>query len=442
MSTSHKTLKNFYHVLGNTLIANVTTSFLWFALTFWAYLETQSVLATGIIGGSYMLFIAFMAIAFGTIVDRNKKKRVMVLATVFTLIAFGVAGIVFLLTPESQLANLGLPYFWVFSTIILAGAVVENMRNIALSTTVTLLVPEKQRANANGLVGAVQGISFIITSVFSGLAIGLLGMGPTLLIAIVLTALSLGHLLVIAIPEKGIAHDPELTNKRIDIKGSIAAIRAVPGLFGLIIFSMLNNFIGGVYMALMDPYGLTLFSVEMWGVVFGVAGTGFIVGGLLVAKFGLGKNPIRTLLNMGIIMGILGAFFTIREWWLLYAIGIWLYMVLIPVIEAAEQTIIQKVVPYKRQGRVFGFAQAAESAAAPLTAFAIAPIAQFWIIPAFASTETQTNWAWLLGTGDTRGIALIFLVAGLATVALALWAFTTRSYRLLSSSYQDSPSQK
>ena len=42
----------FANVLVNTLIANVTTSFLWFTLTFWVYIETQSVLATGVIGGA------------------------------------------------------------------------------------------------------------------------------------------------------------------------------------------------------------------------------------------------------------------------------------------------------------------------------------------------------------------------------------------------------
>ncbi|MBN9180700.1 MAG: MFS transporter, partial [Microbacterium sp.] len=260
--------------------------------------------------------------------------------------------------------------------------------------------------------------------------------GPTLIIASTLTALSFVHILFVRIPEETIAHDPELQNKKVDIKGSIAAIRAIPGLFGLIIFSMLNNFIGGVYMALMDPYGLTLFSVEMWGIVFGVAGTGFIAGGILVAKFGLGKNPVRTLLRMAIVMGLLGAFFTIREWWLLYAVGIWLYMVLIPVMEAAEQTIIQKVVPYKRQGRVFGLAQAAEAAAAPLTAFAIAPLAQFWVLPAFENPATRESYSWLLGTGEVRGIALIFLVSGLIMVALALWAFGTKTYKRLSKSYQ------
>lgn len=431
-------MKPFYQILVNTLIANVTTSFLWFALIFWIYLETRSVLATGIIGGMYMLLVAIFSIVFGTIVDHHKKKSVFIFSSTFTLVAFAVAGIMYMTLPTASLLNVTNPLFWLFIGVILIGAVVENMRNIALSTTVTLLVDKDKRANANGLVGTVSGIGFIVTSVFSGLAIGLLGMGWTLAIAIMLTALALVHIYFVQIPEKGIAHDPELANKKVDIKGSIAAIKAVPGLFALLIFSTFNNFIGGVYMALMDPYGLTLFSVEMWGILFGVAGTGFVVGGILIAKFGLGKNPLKTLLRLAIVMGLLGALFTIREWWWLYAIGIWLYMVMIPAMEAAEQTVIQRVVPYKRQGRVFGFAQAFESAAAPVTAFLIAPIAEFIIIPYARSTEGAAALAPLLGTGEARGIALVFLASGSIMAIAAALAFLTKSYRKLSVFYAES----
>ncbi len=438
MTSNQKNMNSFYQILVNTFVANITTSFLWFALTFWVYLETKSVLATGIIGGSYMLLVAFCSIWFGTLVDHHKKRTIMLFAAASTLVAFLLAGIFFMLVSKDTLLDISQPYFWVFTLIILAGAVVENMRNIALSTTVTLLVPKDKRANANGLVGSVQGIGFIITSVFSGLAVGFLGMKGVLIIACALTALAFVHILFVQIPEKGIAHDPELKKKQVDIKGSIAAIKASPGLFGLLFFSMLNNFIGGVYMALMDPYGLTMFSVQMWGIVFGVAGTGFVIGGLLVAKFGLGKNPVRTLLRVAVIMGILGAVFTLREWWWLYAAGIWVYMVLIPIIESAEQTVIQRIVPYKQQGRVFGFAQALESSAAPITAFAIAPIAQFWIIPMMAKPENQEKTSWLLGTGEARGIALIFLIAGILMVAVSLLAFASKTYRRLSETYKNS----
>ncbi|WP_346986736.1 MFS transporter [Agrococcus sp. ARC_14] len=428
----------FLHVLANTALANITTAFVWFALTFWVYIETESVLATGMIGGAYMLFIAFGSILFGSIVDHHRKLRVMLLSGTITLIAFAIAGVMYLLLPEPVLLELTSPWLWLFMAIILAGSVVEHMRNIALSTTVTILVPDERHANANGLVGTVQGLAMIVTSVFSGLAIGFLGMGWTIAIGIGLLAISLAHLMTLRIPEDVVAVDPDDTATGIDLRGSIRAVLAISGLFALIIFSTFNNFIGGVYMALMDPYGLELFNVQTWGIIFGVASTGFIVGGLVIAKFGLGKRPIRTLLIVVAIMGVLGAIFTIREWWWLYAIGTWAYMALIPAAEAAEQTIIQRVVPLARQGRVFGFAMAFESAAAPITAFLIAPLAEFFILPWARSSEGAATLEPLLGTGEARGIALVFLGAGIVMVIAAGLAFLTRSYRLISRSYEAS----
>lgn len=431
-------MKNFYQVLVNTLIANVTTSYLWFALTFWVYLETKSVLATGIIGGAYMLAVAMFSLVFGVIVDHNKKKRVMVISSIVTFVAYMLAGIGYVVQSHDNLITVTNWPFWLFGGFILIGGVVENMRNIALSTTVTLLVPKNDRDKANGMVGTVQGVAFMVTSVFSGLSIGFLGMGWTLVIAIVLTGIALLHLLMVTIPEKDIYHDPELGNKKIDIKGSMAAIRAVPGLAWLIIFTTFNNLIGGVFMALMDPYGLTLFSVEWWGIVLGVTSTGFIIGGAIVAKKGLGKNPLKTMLLINVGVAVLGGMFTIREWWWLYALGIWVFMCLMPAAEAAEQTIIQRVVPMNRQGRVFGLAQAIESASSPISAFIIAPIAQFGLIPYMKSREGQQAFGWLLGSGQARGIALVFLIASVIMLGVVLYAFTTRSYRDLSSVYKTS----
>ena len=64
----------------------------------------------------------------------------------------------------------------------------------------------------------------------------------------------------------------------------------MPGLFALLLFSTFNNFLGGVFMSLMDPYGLTLMSVEAWGILIAFTSLGFIVGGILVARRGLGAT--------------------------------------------------------------------------------------------------------------------------------------------------------
>jgi DHA3 family multidrug efflux protein-like MFS transporter len=109
------------------------------------------------------------------------------------------------------------------------------------------------------------------------------------------------------------------------------------------------------------------------------------------------------------------------------------------VVEAAEQTVIQRVVPLERQGRVFGFAMAVEVAAAPLTAFLIAPVADRWIIPYAGTPEGQQALEPWVGAGTpvSRGIALVFLVAGLVMVLAALAALASPAFRTLTRTYAE-----
>ncbi|HEY1155587.1 MAG TPA: MFS transporter, partial [Arthrobacter sp.] len=245
LRTLRERSRTFAGILVNTALANITTSYLWFALTFWLYLETRNVIATGVVGGAYMLLIALSSISFGTFVDRYRKLAVMRFAAGFTLVMFVLSGVMFLLTPAASLLDLGQPWFWVFTLIILIGAVVENLRNIALSTTVTILIEPERRANANGLVGMVQGLMFIVTSLLSGLSVGLLGMGWTIAVALVLTALAAAHLLTLRMPEELHVAASD-AHGGFDLRGSLAAVLAISGLFALIVFSTFNNFIGGV----------------------------------------------------------------------------------------------------------------------------------------------------------------------------------------------------
>lgn len=440
-------MSNFHHVLVNTLIANVTTSYLWFALTFWVYLETRDVALYGILNSAYILLIAVGSIFFGSFVDHHRKKNVMMFAAVVTLVAFAASAGVW----AGALAGTGIsgtdPALWVFAGLILLGAVVEHMRNIALSTTVTLMVPEKERDRANGLVGAVQGAAFFVTSILSGVSIGFLGMGPTMWIALALTVVALVHLVPVRIPEQRIRRDatqqvdapatPEtaVVSAGLDLKGSMRVIMSVPGLLALVLFTSFNNLIGGVYGALLDPYGLELFSPQIWGVVLGLTSLGFIAGGSLVARTGLGRNPVRTLLLVNVGVALIGMLFTLREWSWLFAGGIFVFMLTIPAAEAAEQTILQRVVPFRQQGRVFGLAMAVEMAANPLATLVVAVVAQTYVIPWMNSEAGRAAFGRLLGGGETRGMALMFLIAGTVMLAVVLLAFLSRPYRRLSAHY-------
>ncbi|SDT36705.1 MFS transporter, DHA3 family, multidrug efflux protein [Friedmanniella luteola] len=456
--------RTFLHVLLNTLVVSVTNFTLWFAVTFWAFLETRSVFVTGMIAGIFLVFTTLTGIWLGSLVDHHPKKTVMQTSAALSLGLYAVSLAVYLLSAPEDFTRVDSLRLWVFVGLLMLGVIAGNVRTIALSTLVTLLIPAEVRDRANGLVGTTTGVSFLVTSVISGLLVAAGGMLYALLLALVVLAASLVHLARVRIPgnrpgalepsppgatgtggaldppgdlDPAAAPDPAVgpaaaADRRIDLRGTLRLVRGVPGLLALIGFSCFNNFLGGVFMALLDPYGLSLVSVQLWGLLWGALSTGIIVGGLLVAKVGLGPNPVRTLLMVNLVLWAVTCLFPLRSSMVVLAVGMYAYMLIVPFAEAAEQTVLQRVVPYERQGRVFGFAQSVEQAASPLTAFLIGPLTQFVFIPAMtdgAAADLIGPW---FGTGAARGMALVFVLTGVVGLLATSLALASRPYRRLS----------
>lgn len=425
----------FYHLLANSTIAGVVNFTVWFAITFYVFLQTRSVFATGVISGIYLVFTVLSGIWFGSLVDHHKKKTMMIVSSVGSLIFYVLAFALYQLSGQETFKDPVSVSLWAFVLLLMFGVILSNIRMIALPTTVTILVPEKNRDKANGLVGSTTGFGFLVTSVISGILVGYSGMFHVLILAILVTLAVIIHLLLIQVPEKGIVHVPGQEEKKVDLKGTWKVVRGIPGLTGLIIFNVINNLLGGVFMALMDAYGLSIVSVQTWGFLWGVLSTGFIIGGLLIAKWGLGKNPLRTLFLANIFIWAVSSVFTVYESIILLVIGMYIYLLTVPFIEAAEQTIIQKVVPPERQGRVFGFAQTIEQSASPLTAFFIGPITQVVFIPLMTNGEGARLIGSWFGTGADRGIALVFTLTGIIGLIVTIIAMNSGAYRRLSARY-------
>ena len=437
----------FRQLLVNTLGTGVTSSFVWFALTFWVFLETRSVVATGVIGGAFSISSAVLGPFFGTYVDRHRKHQALVLTSMISTACFLAATAVFVLVEADQLLRLTSPWFWMLVAATLLGSVAGQMRGIALSTCVTLLVPEDQRDRANGMVGTVTGLSFAITSVFSGLVIGQLGMGWALYGSLALTAAALFHITTVRFDEpEPEPVDPGAPRRpAVDVRGALEAIRAVPGLGLLIGLAACNNLLGGVFMALMDAYGLSLVSVETWGLLWGFISLAMIAGGIVVSRRGLGRSPVRVVVVGNLVNWTVCTLFPIRSSIVLLTVGMVVWLALMPAIEAGEQTVLQRAIPYERQGRVFGFAQLVENAASPLTAFLMAPLAEAGFMPWMtdgAGADTIGDW---YGVGPERGLALMFTLAGLIGVVVMTAALLSKPYRRLSAATsgeaEDAPSE-
>ena len=430
------TQRTFLHLLLSTLVVSVINFTVWFAVTFWVYLETRSVFATGLISGIFLVSIAGTGIWFGSLVDHHHKKTVMQWSAAVSLLLYAGCLAIYLPTPDATFRDPGSVRLWVFIVLLMLGVVAGNLRTIAMPTLVTLLIPEDRRDKANGLVGTATGVSFLVTSVISGLLVAAGGMYYVLLLAIGVLALALLHLGPVRVPEtRPVRLARDENGAGVDLRGTIRLVRGVPGLVALIVFSCFNNFLGGSFMALMDAYGLSLVSVQVWGLLWGVLSAFVIVGGLVVARVGLGSNPVRTLLLVNLSLWTVTALFPVRSSIVLLAAGMAVFMLMMPFAEAAEQTVLQKVVPFERQGRVFGFAQSVEQAASPLTAFLMGPIAQFLVIPFMTDgwgADTLGPW---FGTGAERGLALVFVVTGLVGLLTTLLALRSRSFHRLSRSF-------
>ncbi len=427
-------MKTFYQLLGNTIIANVTNMTVWFALIFFVYLETRSVMATSIVSGIYLVTVAISGFWFGSLVDHNKKKNLMLVSGFVSLLIYAIAFAIYLTVPSETWKNPASLTLWIFVPLLLLGVIAGNIRNIALPTLITILIPEDSRDKANGLAGTATGIAFLIVSAISGFLVGHSGMYLVLILAMVMMVVSMIHLSTLPVSEKEVLHAGRQPAK-MDIRGTFVIVLAIPGLLALIFFTTFNNFLGGVFMGLMDAYGLSLVSVETWGVLWAILSCGFIVGGLIIAKWGLGKNPLSAMFAANICIWIVSSLFTIQPSIVILAVGMFIYLSVVPYIEAAEHTIIQKVVPQERQGRVFGFAQSIEMAASPLTTFLIGPIAELLFIP-FMTTGTGVDLigGWF-GTGADRGIALVFTLTGIIGLCVTVIAMNTKYYRLLSDRY-------
>lgn len=140
--------KAFYSLLGNNLVASITNSTVWFAIIFYAYLETQSVLVTSIMGGLYLVLVAVSGFWLGSLVDHNKKKTMMLASSAASFVMFAICFLVYQGAAPGEFTQPESVRLWVLAVLVLIGMISGNIRSIAMPTLVTLLFPAKERERA------------------------------------------------------------------------------------------------------------------------------------------------------------------------------------------------------------------------------------------------------------------------------------------------------
>jgi MFS transporter, DHA3 family, multidrug efflux protein len=400
-------INNFFGLFSNSLI--------WFGIFFWVYIQTNSVIINSINAGAFALLTAISGPIFGKLLDKYNKKIVFIYSHLISIacyvLAFGI---------YTSIATNGVkennPLLWAMILAVMIGVVLSNIRTIGLSSLVSTMVDSENIEKANGLVGATSGVSFVFTSSVSGLIMANLGINSLFGITIGMLTAVLIDLIFLNIPNNlEVSKDVDFS-----IRDSLKYLMAQKFLFRLVMFTTLNNFIGGTFQALADPYGLSLVNVQTWGFIWAFVGLFYIIGGILISKFGLGENPIKTLYKIYIIFWVATMFIAIQPSIWLMVIGFSIWMLFFPFIEACEQTIIQKRVPQEMQGRIFGVAHSIELFATPISAFLVGLITQLYVIPFMNDgLGARVIGSWF-GTGQGRGIGLVFVITGVIGLVITL----------------------
>jgi MFS family permease len=359
----------------------------------------------------------------GSLADRWDRRRVMILSdagnalvtiSVFVLLLFGSL------------------QFWHIYLIVTLGSVFSAFQEPAYTASVTMLIPKKELSRANGMMQMGQALEMVITPVVAGVLFVAIGLSGILVIDFVTFLFAVGTLLVVRIPQ------PELT-EHAEKKSSVWSdalfgwdyLRARPGLFGLLWYYAMVNFLLNWSGVLTGPMILSRFSASTLGAIQMVVGLGALAGGILSSVWAGPKRRITAVIGY-IALALVGMVIAgLRPSPVFIGAGLFWLMVFIPMASASSQAVFQSKVAPEVQGRVFSIRSMISRSVMPVSFLMAGPLADRVFGPLL-----DINGAWantflgaLLDTGAGRGIGFMFVASALIGILVSILAYANPRIR-------------
>lgn len=404
-------MQTFFVVWGGQVVSVLGTSLTGFGLQIWVYTETGSVTALAIASLCYSIPSTVIAPMAGALVDRWDRRRVMLASDA----AAGVATMII-----AALFIAGSLEVWHVWALVGVGAVGNAFQGPAWMASIPLLVPKRQLGRANGLVQLNGSLSGVLSPLLAGLILVTFGLGGILVVDVATFVVAVGTLLVVRFPRPR-GHAETATGSILgDARFGWRYIKNRPGLFRLLwVYAGVNfglRFVG----ILIIPLVLAFSNEAAVGVIFAIGGIGAVLGSLAVSAWGVPRRLIRgTMLTIG-IAGIGVAMNGIAPSILIIAAGGFLSAAVIPIALSSSQVIWQTKVPPAVQGRVFAIRSMIASAIEPISIIAAGPLADRVFEPLLAEGGALAGSVGaIIGTGPGRGVAFMFILAGLLITVMS-----------------------
>ena len=416
-------MKTFLVIWIGQLISMLGSGLTSFALGVWIFDQTGKAtpFALTILLGN-LPRILLLPVA-GSLADRWNRRWVMILSdmgnalvtiSVFVLLLFG---------------NL---QFWHIYLIVTLGSIFSAFQEPAYNASVTMLVAKKNLSRANGMLQMGQALEMIVTPVIAGVLFVAIGLSGILAIDFVTFLVAVSALLLVHIPQPKLTeHEEKKASVWADAKFGWNYLRARPGLFGLLWYFAMVNFLLNWSGVLIAPMILSRFPASTLGTIQMFVGLGMLAGGILSSVWAGPKKRVTAVISyIGLaLVGMIVAGLQPSPFFV--GAGLFWLMIFVPLASASSQAVFQSKVAPELQGRVFSIRGMISRSVMPIAFLIAGPLADRVFNPLL-----EVNGAWansflgtLLGTGAGRGIGFMFVASALVGITVTLMVFSNPRIR-------------
>ena len=377
-----------------------------FALTIWAYRETGSATALGIVNTTFIVPFLLLAPIAGVMVDRYNRKLMMMVSDLAAVTAtVGLADHPCNRAAANVAPVCGLGHQWVGKYIPMAGLLCSHQHH---GTQGTL-----QPRQWDDVIGRIRARSACPHAGWHSAPDHPIDRHPDPGCDNLLP----GNISLAVGPRTAARQDRRRASRTGNIWQEAVYgfkyIFARRGLLGLLIFFICLNFTIGLSISLFSPFILsrTENSSAILGVAQSTAAIGAVIGGLLISLWGGFKRRMTSIFIGEALTGL----FCLVVFGLGRSLPVWIIATvaggIFPVFtNGASQAIWQAKVAPDVQGRVFSARRMIAWAVNPITPILAGVLADYVTEPAMQSNTWLANtFSWLVGTSPGSGMALQFV---------------------------------
>lgn len=414
-----RNMRTFMVIWAGQVISILGSGLTSFALGVWIFQQTGQATPfaiTVLFGTLPRILLSPLA---GSLADRWNRRRLMILADSGNALVTLV--VVFLIFTDSL-------QIWNIYLVALVGSVFAAFQEPAYTASITMLVPKKDLARASGLMQIAQSMEMLVAPLLAGVLFGVIGLGGILIIDFVSYFFALGALLIVRIPQPQLTTQPGEQGKNKTWEDAVFGwnyLRQRGGLFGLLLYFALINFLLNMAGVLTAPLVLSFTTPTVLGAIQTASGVGMLAGSLILSAWGGPKQRIRGVLGF-IGLASLGVLLVgVRAEALWIGAGYFVLMFFVPLAAGTSQAVFQTKVAADVQGRVFAIRSMISRSMMPLAFLLAGPLADAVFEPAMrpGGLLAQSLLGSLLGSGAGRGIGLIFVTSGILLAAATLVAW-------------------